>query len=50
LLIRFEHFQILFFMMVTLSAVLTITKGFGGLWYVYFFRFVLLLSSIIPIR
>lgn len=41
--------KVLFFIMVLLSAVLTITKGFVGPWYIYFFRFVLLLSSIIPI-
>jgi phospholipid-translocating ATPase len=33
-----------------LSVVLVALNGFRGLWYVYVFRFLILFSSIIPIR
>ena len=36
-------------MMVLISLVLIILKGFSGEWYLIFFRYLLLLSSIIPI-
>ncbi len=32
------------------SQIIRITQGFRGIWYIYLFRFVLLLSAIIPIR
>ena len=35
--------------MVLLALLLMMLKGFTGLWYIYFFRFILLFSSIIPI-
>lgn len=33
-----------------LSFVLVALNGFRGLWYIYIFRFLILFSSIIPIR
>lgn len=33
-----------------LSFVLVALNGFRGLWYIYVFRFLILFSSIIPIR
>ncbi|XP_078608479.1 putative phospholipid-transporting ATPase IIB isoform X1 [Branchiostoma floridae x Branchiostoma japonicum] len=41
--------KVLFFAVVVLSLVMMILKGFGGPWYRYFFRFILLFSYIIPI-
>lgn len=41
--------KVLFCLTVLLSATLICLKGFGGPWYFYFFRFILLFSSIIPI-
>jgi phospholipid-translocating ATPase len=41
--------KILFFVMVGISALIIIIDGFRGSWYLKFFRFVLLLASIIPI-
>ncbi len=41
--------KILFGITMVLAGVITILKGFQGLWYIYLFRFVLLFSSIIPI-
>jgi magnesium-transporting ATPase (P-type) len=41
--------KVLFLMTLLLAASLTLLKGFNGIWPIYFFRFVLLLSSIIPI-
>mmetsp|Transcript_40937 Transcript_40937/g.47025 ORF Transcript_40937/g.47025 Transcript_40937/m.47025 type:complete len:119 (-) Transcript_40937:823-1179(-) len=35
--------------MVILSGTVVILNGFSSAWYIYFFRFILLLSSIIPI-
>jgi phospholipid-translocating ATPase len=41
--------KILFGVMVGISALMIIIDGFKGSWYLKFFRFVLLLASIIPI-
>ncbi|XP_012936830.1 probable phospholipid-transporting ATPase IIB isoform X3 [Aplysia californica] len=41
--------KLLFFAVLVLSLVMVTLKGFGGPWYRYFFRFVLLFSYIIPI-
>jgi phospholipid-translocating ATPase len=41
--------KMLFALLISLSAVLTALRGFGGQWLMYFFRYFLLLSSIIPI-
>ncbi|XP_070575156.1 probable phospholipid-transporting ATPase IIB isoform X2 [Ptychodera flava] len=41
--------KVLFVATLILSLALTALKGFTGLWYRYFFRFVLLFSSIIPL-
>ncbi|CAL1541081.1 unnamed protein product [Lymnaea stagnalis] len=41
--------KLLFLAVIILSLVMMILKGFGGPWYRYFFRFVLLFSYIIPI-
>jgi phospholipid-translocating ATPase len=41
--------KLLFAMMVLISVVLCVLKGFYGQWYLIFFRYLLLLSSIIPI-
>jgi phospholipid-translocating ATPase len=41
--------KVLFVMLVLLSLVMVACKGFHGYWYLYFFRFLLLFSSIIPI-
>eukprot|EP01113_Clastostelium_recurvatum_P029203 TRINITY_DN3524_c0_g1_i3.p1 TRINITY_DN3524_c0_g1~~TRINITY_DN3524_c0_g1_i3.p1 ORF type:complete len:1185 (-),score=348.75 TRINITY_DN3524_c0_g1_i3:5-3115(-) len=41
--------KILFVLLLVLSIVMTLLRGLRGLWYVYFFRFLLLLSAIIPI-
>lgn len=39
----------LFLILVLVAAVLIVLKGLSGIWFIYFARFVLLLSSIIPI-
>lgn len=41
--------KVLFGLLVLLAFVLTTFKGLEGIWWVYFLRFILLLSSIIPI-
>ena len=41
--------KILCLLLVAMSLGMIILKGFTGLWGIYFFRFVLLFSSIIPI-
>ena len=41
--------KILFALTLLLSVILTALKGLHGVWYVYLFRFLILLSSIIPI-
>lgn len=41
--------KVLFVLLLLLSLALTACKGFFGLWWLYFFRFLLLFSSIIPI-
>lgn len=41
--------KVLFFAVVVLSLVMIVLKGFGGPWYRYFFRYILLFSYIIPI-
>ncbi|BFZ12719.1 hypothetical protein BsWGS_15758 [Bradybaena similaris] len=41
--------KLLFLAVIILSLVMMILKGFGGPWYRYFFRFILLFSYIIPI-
>jgi len=41
--------KILFCVMVGLSLFLVILDGFAGRWYIHFFRFIILLSAIIPI-
>nr|KAG5712977.1 hypothetical protein BaRGS_021771 [Batillaria attramentaria] len=41
--------KLLFFAVMMLSVLMMILKGFGGPWYRYLFRFVLLFSYIIPI-
>ena len=41
--------KLLFFFMVLISALIVALNGFKGTWYIDFFRFVLLLSAIIPI-
>lgn len=41
--------KVLFGLLVLLSFIMTALMGFKGLWYIYFFRFLLLFSSIIPI-
>lgn len=44
-----EISKILFILTIILAFILTILKGFEGLWFIYFFRFILLFASIIPI-
>ena len=41
--------KLLFGILVLISFIMTALKGFKGAWYIYFFRFLLLFSSIIPI-
>lgn len=41
--------KVLFLLMLIISAVIIVLDGFVGTWYFKYFRFVLLLSSIIPI-
>ena len=41
--------KVLFLLMIVISAIIVILNGFHGSWYIFFFRFILLLSSIIPI-
>ena len=41
--------KLLFVLMLTLSAILICFKGFDYLWFILYFRYMLLLSSIIPI-
>lgn len=41
--------KVLFAITIIMACLLMLGKGFDGLWYIYFFRFILLLSSIIPI-
>jgi phospholipid-translocating ATPase len=41
--------KILFFVMLGISGLMIILDGFRGSWYLKYFRFVLLLASIIPI-
>mmetsp|Transcript_40933 Transcript_40933/g.47015 ORF Transcript_40933/g.47015 Transcript_40933/m.47015 type:complete len:105 (-) Transcript_40933:2157-2471(-) len=41
--------KVLFVLMVILAATIVICNGFHAAWYIFLFRFVLLLSSIIPI-
>jgi phospholipid-translocating ATPase len=50
LLMRLFSFQILCAVTFALSLVLVALNGFRGLWYIYVFRFLILFSSIIPIR
>jgi hypothetical protein len=45
-----RHMQILCAVTFALSFVLVALNGFRGLWYIYVFRFLILFSSIIPIR
>eukprot|EP00002_Diphylleia_rotans_P011626 TRINITY_DN2292_c0_g1_i8.p1 TRINITY_DN2292_c0_g1~~TRINITY_DN2292_c0_g1_i8.p1 ORF type:complete len:1252 (+),score=261.63 TRINITY_DN2292_c0_g1_i8:42-3797(+) len=44
-----RYSKILFALTISLSFILIALKGFEGIWYIYFFRFILLFSSIIPI-
>eukprot|EP01114_Cavostelium_apophysatum_P015341 TRINITY_DN4154_c0_g1_i1.p1 TRINITY_DN4154_c0_g1~~TRINITY_DN4154_c0_g1_i1.p1 ORF type:complete len:1093 (+),score=239.76 TRINITY_DN4154_c0_g1_i1:78-3356(+) len=41
--------KVLCVLLLALSFVMTALKGFHGIWYIYFFRFMLLFSAIIPI-
>jgi phospholipid-translocating ATPase len=41
--------KVLFVLMVIISGIIVSLEGFVGSWYFKFFRFILLLSSIIPI-
>ena len=41
--------KVLFVLMLIISAIIIILDGFVGSWYFKYFRFVLLLASIIPI-
>ena len=41
--------KVLFLLMLAIAASMTLLDGFGSKWYVKYFRFVLLLASIIPI-
>jgi phospholipid-translocating ATPase len=41
--------KLLFLFMVCLSALIVVFSGFKGTWEINFFRFILLMSSIIPI-
>eukprot|EP00922_Rhytidocystis_sp_ex-Travisia-forbesii_P058264 GHVS01086149.1.p1 GENE.GHVS01086149.1~~GHVS01086149.1.p1 ORF type:complete len:801 (-),score=129.08 GHVS01086149.1:318-2720(-) len=41
--------KVLFCLLVILAFVLVVFKGLEGIWWIYFLRFILLLSSIIPI-
>lgn len=41
--------KLLFVLMVILSFTIVVANGFHANWYIYLFRFILLLSSIIPI-
>jgi phospholipid-translocating ATPase len=41
--------KVLFLITIGVASILMLLKGLSGFWYIYFFRFVLLLSSIIPI-
>ncbi|CAI9715878.1 probable phospholipid-transporting ATPase IIB isoform X2 [Octopus vulgaris] len=41
--------KVLFLAVVILAIVMIILKGFGGPWYIYLFRYILLFSYIIPI-
>jgi len=41
--------KVLCLLMLALSLMMTSLKGFHGIWYIYFFRYMLLFSSIIPI-
>ncbi len=41
--------KVLFLITIGTASILIILKGITGFWYIYFFRFVLLMSSIIPI-
>jgi len=41
--------KVLFVLMVIIAFIIVILEGFVGTWYFKFFRFVLLLASIIPI-
>lgn len=41
--------QVLFVAVVIMTTVMMCLKGFGGPWYRYFFRFLLLFSYIIPL-
>jgi len=41
--------KVLCLLMLCLSLLMTALKGFHGIWYIYFFRYMLLFSSIIPI-
>ena len=43
-------FKILAFVTLTLALTLVGLDGFRGLWYIYFVRFIVIFSSIIPIR
>lgn len=42
--------KLLFVAVVGLAILMMMLKGFGGPWYRYMFRFILLFSYIIPIR
>lgn len=42
--------KILFFVTLALSVIMVGLNGFRGIWYIYVFRFLILFSSIIPIR
>eukprot|EP01087_Luapelamoeba_hula_P020418 TRINITY_DN6962_c0_g1_i1.p1 TRINITY_DN6962_c0_g1~~TRINITY_DN6962_c0_g1_i1.p1 ORF type:complete len:1107 (+),score=152.37 TRINITY_DN6962_c0_g1_i1:336-3656(+) len=41
--------KVLFGLLLVLSFIMVVIKGFKGIWPIYYFRFVLLFSSIIPI-
>lgn len=41
--------KVLFVLMMIISGLIIVLEGFSGSWYFKYFRFVLLLSSIIPI-
>lgn len=44
-----QQTKVLFAAVILLAAIMMLLKGFGGLWYRYLFRFILLFSYIIPI-
>jgi phospholipid-translocating ATPase len=42
--------KVLFILALTLSLVLVALRGFRGVWWIYLLRFLIMFSSIIPIR